>query len=75
MPAGGYGGAPSQSGGNFATGDQRTMGRRAYAPRAGSGLMSVQNDDMGEWLKYLADVGRGSPTPGRTNGFSGVRRR
>lgn len=74
MPAGGYTGT-APGGGTLASGDQRSMGRRAYAPRAGSGLMSVQNDDMGEWLKYLADVGRGAPTPARAGGFSGVRRR
>lgn len=74
MPVGGrtgrYGGA-----GPEAAGDQRTMGRAAYGPRAGSGLMTVQNDDQGAWLKYLADVGRGNPTPARAGGFGGVRRR
>lgn len=75
MASGGIvGGAPS---GHPAPGDQRTLGRRAYKPRAGfsPGGVSIQDDDLGDWLKYVADVSRtGEGTP-RTRGFQGVRRR
>jgi hypothetical protein len=54
--------------------DQRTRGREAYRLRAGTGLMSVQDDEEGAWLKYLAELTRtGQATP-RTEGFQRVRR-
>ena len=74
MSAGTRIGAPQGAGGAYAGGDQRTLGRRAYAQRAGMNG-SNQNDDEVAWLKYLGDVGRGvAPTP-RARGFAGVQRR
>lgn len=59
------------------SGDQRAMGRKVYRNRAGfsPGGFTMQNDDQGEMLRYIADLGRtgtGVP-PGR--GFGRVRRR
>lgn len=75
MAAGGIvGGIPR---GGLASGDQRALGRRAYRSRAGfsPGGMSVQDDEVGAMLKYLADVGRtGEGTP-RARGFAGIQRR
>lgn len=76
MGSGALMGVPFQ-GGQMAPGDQRAMGRRLFKGRAGfsPGGFSIQNDDQGEMLRYLADISRtgtGVP-PGR--GFGRVRRR
>lgn len=58
-------------------GDQRAMGRAAFKGRAGfsPGGFSIQNDETGDMLKYIADVSRtGEGTPRKT-GFAGVHRR
>lgn len=58
-------------------GDQRTLGRKSFQRRAGfsPGGVSLQDDEMEAYLRYIADVGRGvEPTP-RARGFAGVRRR
>lgn len=75
MAVGSRVGAPP-SRGDLAGGEQRSLGRAAFARRAGfsPGGASIQNND-GDMLRYLADVGRGvSPQP-RTRGFANVRRR
>ena len=60
----------------LAPGDQRAMGRAYFARRAGfsPGGASIQGDEA-EWLKYIADVGRGVPPKPRKSGFAGVQRR
>lgn len=58
-------------------GDQRAMGRAAFRGRAGfsPGGFSIQNDETGDMLRYIADVSRtGVGTP-RQTGFAGVHRR
>lgn len=62
-----------QQGGRLAGGDQRSLGRAAFARHMRSGA-PIQDDEV-EMLKYFADVGRGVPPKPRATGFAGVVRR
>lgn len=74
MPAGGYGAPPMGGGqGGLASGDQRSLGRAAFARHMRSG--AAIPDDETAFLRYVNDVGRGVPPKPRAQGFGSVVRR